>query len=125
MDAGFLCGLLDLLARGLRLAHADIVLHSAIEQVAILPDGGDLILYAAHGLPAERLPAYAYAARPHGIKARQKLGDGGFAAAGSADEGGRGACRDVEGNAMEHIAVRRVIGEGDVFKALHQRRRAF
>ena len=117
MDAGFLRGLLDLLARGIRLAHADIVLHSAVKQVTVLPDGGDLILYAAHGLPAERLPAYAYAARPHGIKTRQKLGDGGFAAAGSADEGGRGACRDVEGNAMKYIAVRRVIGEGDVFKA--------
>ena len=117
VDAGFLCGLLDLLARGLRLAHADIVLHSAIEQVAVLPDGGDLILYAAHGLLAERLPAYAYAACPHGIKARQKLGNGGFAAAGSADEGGRGARWDVEGNAMKHVAVRRVIGEGDVFKA--------
>src|SRR6202022_3152965 len=93
-----------------------VVADGGMEEEGVLEDHADL---AAQRL--ERQVANIVAVKPDGaelriVETRQQVGDRGLARPGRADERGKLARLDLEGNVRERGAVTRAVAEGDLIE---------
>ena len=93
----------------------DVFGHGAIEQEGILTDKGDAIIERGGGDGGEIVPVDQDAALLWQPEAEQEIEQGGFAAAGQADQSGDAAGGNRQADAVQH-GLCRIIPEGDLLE---------
>jgi hypothetical protein len=115
VDLGQAGGVFDLVLGGAGAAVGDVVADGVIEQHGVLRDDADCVPQAGLGVIADISAVDHYAPGGDVVEAEEQAGDGGFAGAGGSNDGDFMAGGDVEGDAFEDFALRRV-AEPDVLE---------
>src|SRR5699024_10562722 len=106
------CRVHDLFARGFGIAEPDVVLDGVVEEYRILRHDAHLFAQLMHVVLQDVAPVDTDFARRYVVKARYKVRNGRFAAAGRTDERHRLAFLHREADTADDLAF--LVGETDV-----------
>ena len=109
-------GLPDFFVGGFGAGHADVGQHGVVKQVNVLKDDGDQAVERFGRDVAHVHAANAHAARLRVGVAHEQAGDGGFAPARGADEGGHAVRRQRGAKAGKHLGAAAGVGKVNAFK---------
>ena len=106
----------QLLLGGVRAGQAQVLLHRALEEIALVADVGDVFQQALLRQPGELNPAHRDGAGIAPVPSGEQRRQGGLPAAGLPHQGGKAAGRTCEGDACQHLPAM-LVGEAHTLAA--------